>query len=131
MSKDEARALGLRALECDGFRWMPGMLAQVDWTLGGRSSRRVTARCAADMSEGENPWHPWSFVACWPDFRDPATLGCLVALVREAWGECSFVRRRAHKPSADWAVFADGEIIAVASTEAGALVAALGAANGE
>lgn len=111
MSKDEARALGLRALECDGFRWMPGMLAQVDWTLGGRSSRRVTARCAADMSEGENPWHPWSFVACWPDFRDPATLGCLVALVRE--------------------VFADGEIIAVASTEAGALVAALGAANGE
>jgi hypothetical protein len=60
--------LAQRAVACKGWRWMPGMLA--------------TAR------DGK-AWRLWSARgrgrADLPDLDDPATLGCLLALVREAW----------------------------------------------
>jgi hypothetical protein len=68
---------------------------------------------------------------CVPDLTDPATLGCLLALVREAWGDpaahCEQLFRRI---SGDWAVFdQSGGLVAKGATEAEALVAALEAAT--
>jgi hypothetical protein len=64
---------------------------------------------------------------CVPDLSDPATVvGCLLALVREAWGDPA-----AHAvPDGDWHVYGDmpETEYGTGDTEAAALVAALEAA---
>lgn len=60
--------LAKRAVACKHWRWMPGMLAIV-----GAERQRV-------LSEKLPAYPDWI-----PDLTDPATLGCLLALVREAW----------------------------------------------
>lgn len=66
MNDEELYALGRRAVACKGFRWLPGMKA-----LG---SFRVVESVV-----------PMMFPVDTPDLSDPATLGCLLALVREAY----------------------------------------------
>lgn len=67
---------------------------------------------------------------CIPDLSDPATMGCLLALVREAWGDGVYLL-----PDGGWYVkgarLKNGSSINLgicADTEAAALVAALEAA---
>jgi hypothetical protein len=67
VTDEEALDLGRRFAACKGFRPMRGMLDN-----HGRT------------------WTPdllwrWTPKVDIPDLRDPATLGCLLALVREAW----------------------------------------------
>ena len=70
-----------RAIACKRWRWMPGMLSNKDL--------RVT-RCDDDgyvVGYYENMSYIAECVSgSTPDLTDPATLGCLLALVREAWG---------------------------------------------
>lgn len=71
MTPDELRALADRVVLSRHFRPMAGMrdLQGRTWTA--------------------NPlwrWHPHDR----PDLSDPATLGCMLALVREAW-ECAVI----------------------------------------
>lgn len=67
MTDDEAIALGKRVVACKGFRPMRGMLDMQGRTWDSSLLWR---------------WHNEVDV---PDFRDAATLGCLLALVREAF----------------------------------------------
>jgi len=119
MTGDEALALGVRLVACKHFRPMPGMR-----DLQGRT------------------WTPdllwrWNRTSDVPDLADPATLGCLLALVREAWGrpEATALRYPA-SPDADGGWFILAHSIArsnydlwitncPAQTEAEALVSAL------
>lgn len=71
--------LGRRALACSRWRWMSGMLGLSNKDSARSILIRVVNPPMDDTSE------------CWPDLSDPATLGCLLALVREAWGNYTSV----------------------------------------
>jgi hypothetical protein len=57
--------LARRAVASPHWRWMPGMLTDV--------GERVTDPAVC-------------YLGTLPDLTDPATLGCVLALVRDAWG---------------------------------------------
>lgn len=118
--------LAQRAVACKGWRWMPGMLTQHGRICG------AGYLVSDDVDEVGQP-----FVDCtdtvdeWaeamPDLDDPATVGCLLALVRGAWGDQHLhVGRRI----AGWGVWTSQstpfpECVGKGDTEAEALVAAL------
>ena len=71
-------ALARRAVACKGFRWMRGMLRQNDYRYVGSGVWAKWARMTSLTTALHSPDQ-------WPDLTDAATLGCLLALVREAW----------------------------------------------
>jgi hypothetical protein len=66
-------ALARRAVACKGWRWMSGMR----W-------RTEDDRGRLDDYQPEYMGRPPDAL---PDLTDPATLGCLLACVREAWND--------------------------------------------
>ena len=71
MTKQDTDELGKRALACKHFYWTQGMLSS--------SGRRVGVWIPGTVC-GASEKEP-----VWPDLDDPATMGCLLYLVREAW----------------------------------------------
>jgi hypothetical protein len=120
---DEQTALARRAVACPKWRLMPGMLTDEGrrvmqvWpdNLGIKWSHLLDNRVVRDAD-------------ALPDLSDPATLGCLLALVRKAWGRddlgASRYRERwcVERWCGDIRVFQYGT---QGDTEAEALVAAL------
>jgi hypothetical protein len=113
---DEQIALSRRAVACKGWRWLRGMLRQDDY-------RYI----------GSGAWARWSDVHSLttalhapgqlPDLSDPATLGCLLALVREAGGDSKTCARPDLEDDVWYVVTRSG--LAFAASEAEALVSAL------
>jgi len=107
MTEQNLEDLGRRAVTCKHWRWMEGMASlDIGWDQEGFTTWR-------DPETGEIVSKPWTR-GKWrtrgpfrlisdldiydgeeilplvkrtaiPDLSDPATLGCLLALVREAW----------------------------------------------
>lgn len=79
---EEQIALARRAVACRGWKWMPGMATYTPVPYTSPHLGRILS--------GENDiFHLWRDETI-PRLRDPATLGCLLALVREAWAdECA------------------------------------------
>lgn len=134
---DEQIALARRAVACKGWRWLRGMAV-----------RPILADGSIENVTGVVVWFVDVMPAVWwpdfgstrahspqghllPDLSDPATLGCLLALVREAWGD-PHAGSRWMKP--DWKVlvqrrgYINHTVVGVGRTEAEALVRALEAA---
>lgn len=143
----DALELGKRAVACKRWRWMDGM---------------VLFHCAATNQRWRRQWQGiWSSISgeqahCMPgdrfpgrfakarhfreclrrgpDLTDPATLGCLLALVREAMSAPKAFVCPPGALSGRWMVFVNanhsplGGVLAQGDTEAEALVAALEAA---
>ena len=131
--------LARRAVICKGWRWMPGMRT----TEGMRVIHEPRLWPDRPSAIREGSWVdtavPRPLGDHLPDFDDPATMGCLLALVREAWrAPRALVRLSANGTSfhvfdvdrvtmgGNWAAFLCGD--RGLQTEAGALVAALEAA---
>jgi hypothetical protein len=112
--------------------WRPGMLGLRD-APGYRDDRRpaIRVRFAGDSDAAED-------MACVPDFTDPATVGVLLAAVREAWRDPVLTVRwsgnwpawgEALSPTPwDWMAWHRSNIVGKGPTEADALIAALEAA---
>jgi len=106
---EEQIALSRRAIACKGWRWMPGMLRvwpfvdrtpiqQSVWSCFASDEDRARGYIESmpiervdDHPLSIEPMERWNDAADqWvmniPDLTDPATLGCLLALVREAHG---------------------------------------------
>ena len=118
-------AANVTAAPC--WRWRPGMLL---FRVSGSSGSRHTVRLTEHYME------PLDGLDWRPDLTDPATLGCLLKLVREAWEcpgtHCDYSRSITVGDS-PWWVWVIGEherwmCVARAPTEGEALVAALLAA---
>ena len=111
-------AVSRRAVACKGFRWVPGMMRL-----------RVTSPGMRDylLREGRvlnwgDPWvyEDWPVI---PDVTDAATVGCLLALVREAYPDAYTVPQF----GGGWEVASpvDADVVGDGLSEAEALVAAL------
>jgi hypothetical protein len=78
MTEQEWIDLGHRAVACRAWRWLPGMLAMNGVRANGEQyGGSVWVDHCGGSYEPVNRWVP--------DLRDPATVGCLLALVREAY----------------------------------------------
>ena len=118
-------ALLRRVVACRGWRWMPGMLR----LRATPPSRRDHLKLEGRVPDAGDTWD----YAAWPvipDVTDAATLGCLLALVREAWGDpaITVVPRGATVWAVVCARWLRKKALACGRTEAEALVAALEAA---
>jgi len=114
--------LGRRAVACKHWRWRDGskrVHAEHRWAW------RLCGWRWFPCDERSNAVHDNCFAEAIPDLSDPATLGCLLALVREAWANDTMHAR----PGGDrWRVWSEEPGAFVFGTEAEALVAALEAA---
>jgi hypothetical protein len=123
--------LAKRAVACSAWRWLPGMWI-VD-EVGGRGVvLDIVTQGGQPCVKFQNPAHTRQGQApaawCVPDLNDPATLGCLLALVREAWDDPFAL---VDYDRCNWGLFTrkhDCVWVCTADTEAEALVAALEAA---
>lgn len=128
----ELEALGRRAVAAPGWRWLPGMRA----TRGpdGWRLRGVGDGLAWDPEpEGWGYRSPEWPAGALPDLSDAATVGCLLALVRERRGLVYVEPRWDLGPPTSWEVYAqearpkrpDPDFVCSGPSEAEALVAAL------
>jgi hypothetical protein len=111
--------LAKRAWACKHWRWLPGMRAE-RWTGPCYGTYRYS-----DHDVRAHRWWPGG----WPVLTDPATLGGLLALVREAW-EDPHMHARPSPDGSQWRVYRRVSSLNLgwSDSEAEALVAALEAA---
>lgn len=70
MNERRALILGRRAKRCNRWKWAPGMLTFTGYRVSDEDAQTDAPTLFPDDK---------------PDLRDPATLGCLLGLVRDAW----------------------------------------------
>lgn len=113
--------LARRLVACKSWRWMPGM----------RSVPTEGMITAPLRLTDDHDW-PHDLGLRSPDLTDPATLGCLLALVREAWGMPTGITVSYSSDDGLWGVSWSGAThggwCGRGKTEAEALVASLEAA---
>lgn len=99
---EKAFALAEKAIACKNWRWTPGMKAGVPDSWYRACDQPETIYWHGETNGG------WTTIVedNWiPDFRDAATLGCLLEIVREISGDpwlYVYVRSRADGSESEW-----------------------------
>ena len=83
--------LGKRAVACPKWRWMPGMRTVDAMRVIHDPDRWPDRPCAIREGGWIDTAPPRPLGDDLPDLSDPATLGCLLALVRTAWGDPTYL----------------------------------------
>jgi hypothetical protein len=119
--------IGRAFVACERWRWMAGMLARdhggdrYDRIVRVDSGGEIWGYCSVDQVG-----YPMSPEV--PDVTDPSTLGCIMALVRGAWGDLRILLYGAWMDG-QWTVYTyPGPAVDPGQTEPAALLAALQAA---
>lgn len=126
-------ALAKRAVACTGWRWLGGMLCLVD--ADDYSARVVAVGATLRTTETCDTYAEGNIIVrsrlsekSLPDLKDPATIGCLLGLVREAWSMFDAVAMLEADEHGEWWVVGTrhGDYLCEpCDTEAEALVSAL------
>jgi hypothetical protein len=114
--------LARRAVACKGWRWMYGMLTTCDLRVIDGVDQYVVGHRSAPTKDGGG-WYDGVAAGLLPDLTDPATLGCLLALVREVSGGMPVFVIYSHERGT-W-IIRHGRLLVEGRTEAESLVAAL------
>lgn len=77
MTPDQMETLARTLTAHHRWKWTPGMLAVVPPAHDGSTGYMLRISSVMDQPPAR----------AYPDLTDSATLGCLLALVREAWGD--------------------------------------------
>lgn len=97
--------LARRAVACKAWRWMRGMVDQHENTVlvvaGGTPVEWVDSRgrCIDLVSDGRTGEASGLWATSLPNLTDPATMGCLEALVCDAMGSSSVVHAAPTAPA--------------------------------
>lgn len=95
---NEMTELARRAVAAQGWRWMEGM--RVIRGPGDQLQEELRITLVKDFVELHGGMYALEFhqmaEQCLPDLNDPATVGCLLELVREAWERILHTTRDQH-----------------------------------
>ena len=86
--------LGRRLVACKRWRWMPGM--QILDAVGEPYRIKWVNGDSLECDDDDRIGMPYFGIV--PDLTDPATVGCVLQLVREAWGDDHIVALNIHPP---------------------------------
>jgi hypothetical protein len=116
-------ALARRAVACPRWRWMRGMRTTEGMRVIHDPALWPDRPCAIREGTWVDTAVPRPLGDHLPDLADPATLGCLLALVREAWEPYGTSVSTHRYDGGEWSIRTLP--LPMFSTEAEALVAAL------
>jgi hypothetical protein len=89
--------LARQLVECKHWRWMDGMFTACGLRVC-EAVKATATQCACVIGHRSGPtrdgdgWYDGAAAGMIPDLEDPATIGCLLALAREAWGDSLHVK---------------------------------------
>jgi hypothetical protein len=88
--------LAKRAVACKGWKWMGGMLTLCKIRVIEGGSDYLIGERPGPASDGGGRIDTTDVHNYLPDLEDPATLGCLLAILREVYGS-KYVHAEAHE----------------------------------
>ena len=81
---DKFIELAKRAVACRNWKWLEGMLTICDLRVIEGGTDYIIGHRQGDTRSGGG-WYDGESVGLLPNIIDPATIGCLLDLVRQAW----------------------------------------------